>query len=152
MTAGSGNAGLVMATIAISQQMRIFLETFRGTARDDVAMADYFRRTFTQIMPLSDFQFLIIQKVLQVLDQASTDNIEKEFTLIDNLTIIICVSMSILTIVLVPIIVRKIVWRTDELKRILQLLPVHVLYRNRYLRNYLVKTSGKDGSYLNKLA
>ncbi len=152
LTAGSGNAGLVMATVAISQQMRVFLETFRSTTRDDAAIADYLKRSFTQILPLTDFQYLIIEKVIEVLDQASADNIAKEFLLIDNLTIIICVSMSILTLIVVPIVVHKIAWRTDELKRILSILPVHILYRNRYLRNYLVKTSGKDGSYLNKLA
>jgi hypothetical protein len=132
--------------------MTTFVEDYLSSPRDFYNQTEYMIQYWNNIKQLKTLSKDFTSS-MQILTNTDFFNyIDQRKALTTELTIISTIVIAFVTIITLLTGLEPINSKGTELKRILKLIPIEIVMRNRWLRTYIVQTSGKLGDSIKRLA
>jgi hypothetical protein len=143
--------GIVVMNSVYEKTLVDLKSAWESSDRSLISVSEFLHRHYEYVTPVIELQEALIQTLTDKTEETLRNYLEDEEKKVNRLLIVQLIVSGGLLWASVRWLLERNLKKEDEYKRWLSLVPTAMLMVNRYLRSYLILTSGKVGDILKKI-
>jgi hypothetical protein len=147
---GNGYVGVVDLNIYLYQSLSKLFEEFHASTKTPAEILTFYDRLLDQIGPKNSLQSVLSERIYLNSREELFNSLSGSRKIIVWMVIMASIVIAFLGFWAAPKVLLKVREQGNHHKSFYKLVPITVLLRNRWLKSYIVQTSGKLGEAITR--
>jgi len=140
---GKVSIATLMATFNV--ELVSYLDDYLNSDRSLLQIPTFMSRNLDVLAPLTNIVSLLLRGLWSSTDEKLTLYLDNEERRIGTTIVLTTVLIVLVVLLVLPKALKNIANKENQLKSILKLVPLNIILKNKVLKSYLIRTSGKLG-------